>query len=50
MNLLNETRVLRIVNILSYFLKENEWEIRHGALLGIKYVLAVRKVRIVSAF
>lgn len=41
---MSENRVLPAVHILMYLLKESEWEIRHGALLGIKYMLAVREV------
>lgn len=41
---MSENRVLQTVHILMHLLKESEWEIRHGALLGIKYMLAVREV------
>lgn len=43
-NLMSENRVLQAVHILMHLLQESEWEIRHGALLGIKYMLAVREV------
>lgn len=32
------------VDILLKLLTEDQWEVRHGGLLGIKYALAVRQV------
>lgn len=32
------------VDVLLKLLKEDQWEARHGGLLGIKYALAVRQV------
>jgi hypothetical protein len=37
--------VLAILNVLLQLLKQREWEVRHGGLLGLKYLLAVRQVR-----
>lgn len=34
--------VQRTVDILVRLIKHNEWEVRHGGLLGIKYMLVVR--------
>lgn len=34
--------VQRTVDILVRLMKHNEWEVRHGGLLGIKYMLVVR--------
>lgn len=34
--------VQRTVDILIRLMKHNEWEVRHGGLLGIKYMLVVR--------
>lgn len=31
------------VNVLIQLMKHNEWEVRHGGLLGIKYMLVVRE-------
>lgn len=34
------------VEVLLKLLKEDQWEARHGGLLGIKYALAVRQVQV----
>ena len=40
-----ETESIRgVTNILLQLLKQQQWEVRHGGLLGIKYLLAVRRV------
>ncbi|KFB40634.1 hypothetical protein ZHAS_00008156 [Anopheles sinensis] len=36
-------KVHQTVNILLTFVKQKEWEVRHGGLLGIKYMLVVRE-------
>lgn len=41
---MNETAVSMTVDVLLKLLKEDQWEVRHGGLLGIKYALAVRQV------
>lgn len=41
---MNENGVLMTVDVLLKLLKEDQWEARHGGLLGIKYALAVRQV------
>lgn len=33
-----------VLAILLQLLTQHQWEVRHGGLLGIKYLLAVRKV------
>uniref|UniRef100_A0A671UYF7 B-TFIID TATA-box binding protein associated factor 1 n=1 Tax=Sparus aurata TaxID=8175 RepID=A0A671UYF7_SPAAU len=40
---MNETGVSMTVDVLLKLLKEDQWEARHGGLLGIKYALAVRQ-------
>ncbi|XP_034407623.1 TATA-binding protein-associated factor 172 [Cyclopterus lumpus] len=40
---MNETGVSMIVDVMLKLLKEDQWEVRHGGLLGIKYALAVRQ-------
>uniref|UniRef100_A0A3B4VC35 B-TFIID TATA-box binding protein associated factor 1 n=1 Tax=Seriola dumerili TaxID=41447 RepID=A0A3B4VC35_SERDU len=40
---MNETGVSMTVDVLLNLLKEDQWEVRHGGLLGIKYALAVRQ-------
>ena len=36
--------VQNVVRVLLQLLQQNQWEVRHGGLLGLKYVMAVRKV------
>ncbi|KAL8187149.1 UNVERIFIED_CONTAM: btaf1 RNA polymerase II, B-TFIID transcription factor-associated, 170kDa [Gekko kuhli] len=40
---MNETGVHKTVSILLKLLAQEQWEVRHGGLLGIKYALAVRQ-------
>ncbi|XP_061914731.1 TATA-binding protein-associated factor 172 [Entelurus aequoreus] len=40
---MNETGVSMTVDVLLKLLQEDQWEVRHGGLLGIKYALAVRQ-------
>ncbi|XP_041865492.1 TATA-binding protein-associated factor 172 [Melanotaenia boesemani] len=40
---MNNTGVSMTVDVLLKLLKEDQWEVRHGGLLGIKYALAVRQ-------
>uniref|UniRef100_A0A8C4F195 BTAF1 RNA polymerase II, B-TFIID transcription factor-associated n=1 Tax=Dicentrarchus labrax TaxID=13489 RepID=A0A8C4F195_DICLA len=40
---MNETGVSMTVDVLLKLLTEDQWEVRHGGLLGIKYALAVRQ-------
>ncbi|XP_050083942.1 TATA-binding protein-associated factor 172 [Anopheles aquasalis] len=42
-------KVRQSVDILLTFVKQKEWEVRHGGLLGIKYMLVVRE-DLVQAF
>ncbi|XP_043911576.1 TATA-binding protein-associated factor 172 [Protopterus annectens] len=39
---MNETGVHNTVDVLLKLLTQDQWEVRHGGLLGIKYALAVR--------
>ena len=41
---MSENGVTMTVDILLKLLTEDQWEVRHGGLLGIKYALAVRQV------
>ncbi len=34
-----------VLGVLLQLLSQKQWEVRHGGLLGLKYLLAVRKVR-----
>ena len=43
MKLMNPTAVKSILKILLTLHAQSEWQVRHGGLLGIKYLLAVRK-------
>ncbi|XP_040342843.1 TATA-binding protein-associated factor 172 [Herpailurus yagouaroundi] len=40
---MNETGVHKTVDVLLKLLTQEQWEVRHGGLLGIKYALAVRQ-------
>uniref|UniRef100_H3CEF8 B-TFIID TATA-box binding protein associated factor 1 n=1 Tax=Tetraodon nigroviridis TaxID=99883 RepID=H3CEF8_TETNG len=40
---MNQSGVSMTVDVLLKLLKEDQWEARHGGLLGIKYALAVRQ-------
>ncbi|KAF7221295.1 TATA-binding protein-associated factor 172 [Nothobranchius furzeri] len=40
---INESGVSKTVEVLLKLLKDDQWEVRHGGLLGIKYALAVRQ-------
>ncbi|XP_054284779.1 TATA-binding protein-associated factor 172-like [Macrosteles quadrilineatus] len=42
-NLMNKDRVEKVVSCLLQLLDNTDWEARHGGLLGLKYVLAVRQ-------
>lgn len=43
-NLMSKERVEKVVVLLLKLLSNMEWEARHGGLLGLKYLLAVRQV------
>lgn len=43
-NLMSKERVEKVVVLLLKLLSNTEWEARHGGLLGLKYLLAVRQV------
>ncbi|KAG8190202.1 hypothetical protein JTE90_011924 [Oedothorax gibbosus] len=42
-NIVSKERVQRVLEILLQLLIRPEWEARHGGLLGLKYILSVRK-------
>lgn len=43
LNLMSKDRVQKVLTVLLQFLNNPEWEARHGGLLGLKYLLAVRE-------
>ncbi|XP_014671630.1 PREDICTED: TATA-binding protein-associated factor 172-like, partial [Priapulus caudatus] len=43
LSVMREDAVVSVMNILITLLRQEQWEARHGALLGLKYLLAVRK-------
>lgn len=44
LKLMNERGVMGVLRVLLQLLEQQEWEARHGGLLGLKYLLAVREV------
>jgi len=44
MKFLDTEAINGVLSILIQLLKQQQWEVRHGGLLGIKYLLAVRMV------
>lgn len=44
MKFLDTDSIQGVLSILIQLLKQQQWEVRHGGLLGIKYLLAVRMV------
>lgn len=44
LKLMDKSHVEIILNIISQLVSQAEWEARHGGLLALKYMLAVRKV------
>ncbi|XP_075232109.1 TATA-binding protein-associated factor 172-like isoform X2 [Lycorma delicatula] len=42
-HLMSRDGVEKVLNVLMQLLKHTEWEARHGGLLGLKYLLAVRQ-------
>lgn len=47
---MNERGVHGTVVVLLKLLAQEQWEVRHGGLLGIKYALAIRQVSYSNAF
>lgn len=45
-NIMEPDQVQNVLMILLQLLSRPEWEARHGGLLGLKYILSVRKVNI----
>lgn len=46
LSLMTDASVTSLLNILIRLLKEKSWEVRHGSLLALKYLFAVRSVSI----
>lgn len=44
LNLMSREGVNGVLKVLLQLLAQKEWEARHGGLLGLKYLLAVREV------
>lgn len=44
LSLMTDSSVSQLLNILIRLLKETSWEVRHGSLLALKYLFAVRTV------
>lgn len=42
--LMSEENVLNIIHVLIQLIQHTDWTTRHGGLLGLKYLLVVRKV------
>jgi len=42
-NIMSKERILKAIDILLKLLSRPEWETRHGGLLGLKYLLAIRQ-------
>lgn len=49
-NLMSNYSVHDILKVLLKLLEQNDWETRHGGLLGIKYIFAVRQDLLVEVF
>uniref|UniRef100_A0A0A9X8J8 TATA-binding protein-associated factor 172 n=1 Tax=Lygus hesperus TaxID=30085 RepID=A0A0A9X8J8_LYGHE len=43
LDLMEKKRVIAVLKVLLELLEQNDWETRHGGLLGIKYLFAVRQ-------
>ena len=43
---MNALGVEAVVTVIMQLLSQSQWEVRHGGLLGLKYLLAVRKVSV----
>ncbi|KAL1131032.1 hypothetical protein AAG570_012269, partial [Ranatra chinensis] len=41
--LMQPDRIIKVLNVLLQLLKQEDWETRHGGLLGVKYMFAVRQ-------
>lgn len=48
LNQMNNDNVIRTVEILLKLVKQTSWEVRHGGLLGIKYLFVVKQVCVLS--
>lgn len=44
LRLMNDNGIQGVLKVLLQLLEQNEWEARHGGLLGLKYLLAVKAV------
>lgn len=46
---MSEENVLNMNQVLLQLIQHNDWTTRHGGLLGLKYLLVVRKVSLIGA-
>lgn len=46
--IMSEENVLNIVHVLIQLIQHTDWTTRHGGLLGLKYLLIVRKVSVMD--
>lgn len=44
LKLMSKSSVQGVLRIVAQLMTQNEWEARHGGLLALKYILAIRKV------
>lgn len=42
---MSEENVMNIIHVLIQLIQHTDWTTRHGGMLGLKYLLVVRKVR-----
>jgi len=47
---MSEENVLNIIHVLLQLIQHTDWTTRHGGLLGLKYLLIVRKVSLTNMF
>lgn len=45
---MSEENVLNVIQVLLQLIQYTDWTTRHGGLLGLKYLLIVRKVSCIS--
>lgn len=50
LRLMNDSGIQGVLQVLLQLLQQNEWEARHGGLLGLKYLLAVKAVSIANCY
>lgn len=45
---MSEENIINIINVLIKLMEHADWTTRHGGLLGLKYLLVVRKVSLTN--